>query len=91
MWLLSSPHANSAIKEIADKGLQLDPVSNNHWQWKDTALTKLIRKARGLGGGSGPCAEAEEAENVATHPKRACAISSVTSRLTKKGSILGFL
>lgn len=52
MRLSSSAHANGAIKEIADKGLQLNLVSNNHWQRKDAAQTKLIMKARGLGGAS---------------------------------------
>lgn len=52
MRLSSSTHANGAIKERADKGLQLNLVSNNQWQRKDTAQTKLIMKARGLGGAS---------------------------------------
>lgn len=50
MQLSSSTHANGAIKEIADKGLQLNLVSNNHWQWKDAAQTTLIMKARGFAG-----------------------------------------
>lgn len=50
MWSSSSTHGNSAIKAIADKGLQLDMMSNNDWQRKDAAQTKLIMKERGLGG-----------------------------------------
>lgn len=46
MRLSSSAHANGAIKEIADKGLQLNLVSNNRWQRKDAAHYE----GRGLGG-----------------------------------------
>lgn len=73
MRLSSSTHANGAIKEIADRGLQLNLVSNNHWQWKDAAQTKLIMKARGLrwgsGGGSGHCVKPRRQKSLIHAPR----------------------